>query len=96
MNTEPLFSFVQFDSVVQHEIKFNIKNVFPIHAYIIKEKEKKKKRYVEWRCRASIPVPLACKASALPSELHPRASESYYSSILDKYRMRKYARYNNN
>ena len=25
-----------------------------------------------WRCGASIPVPLACKASALPSELHPR------------------------
>ena len=25
-----------------------------------------------WRCGASIPVPLACKASALPFELHPR------------------------
>ena len=25
-----------------------------------------------WRCGASIPVPLACKAGALPSELHPR------------------------
>ena len=25
-----------------------------------------------WRCGASIPVPLACKASALQSELHPR------------------------
>ena len=25
-----------------------------------------------WRCGASIPVPLACKASALPSEIHPQ------------------------
>ena len=25
-----------------------------------------------WTCGASIPVPLACKASTLPSELHPR------------------------
>ena len=25
-----------------------------------------------WRCGASIPVPLACKGSALPFELHPR------------------------
>ena len=25
----------------------------------------------KWRCGVSIPVPLACKASALPSELHP-------------------------
>ena len=25
-----------------------------------------------WRCGVSIPVPLACKASALPFELHPR------------------------
>ena len=25
-----------------------------------------------WRCGASIPVPLACKAIALPSELHPQ------------------------
>ena len=26
-----------------------------------------------WRCRESNPVPLACKASALPYELHPHA-----------------------
>ena len=26
-----------------------------------------------WRCGASIPVPLACEARALPLELHPRA-----------------------
>ena len=26
-----------------------------------------------WRCGTSIPVPLACKASALPFELHPSA-----------------------
>ena len=25
----------------------------------------------KWRWRASIPLPLACKANALPSELHP-------------------------
>ena len=29
-----------------------------------------------WRCGASIPVPLACKASALPFELHPRTLQS--------------------
>ncbi len=28
-----------------------------------------------WRRRVSIPVPLACKASALPFELHPRLQE---------------------
>ena len=28
----------------------------------------------KWRCRASIPVPLACGASDLPIDLHPRAS----------------------
>ena len=27
--------------------------------------------FTSWRCGASIPVPLACKASALPFELHP-------------------------
>ncbi len=43
LNTELLFSFVQFDSVVQYKIKFNIKkNVFSMRAYIIKAKEKKK------------------------------------------------------
>ena len=26
---------------------------------------------IGWRCRESNPVPLACKASALPYELHP-------------------------
>ena len=36
--------------------------------FLFQEERKKEK----WRCRASIPVPLACKASALPSELHPR------------------------
>ena len=30
-----------------------------------------KKRKKEWRCGVSIPVPLACEANALPSELHP-------------------------
>ena len=25
----------------------------------------------EWRCGVTIPVPLACEASALPYELHP-------------------------
>jgi hypothetical protein len=39
---------------------------------------KKKKKVINlgkrdfWRCRGSNPVPLACKASALPFELHPR------------------------
>ena len=29
-----------------------------------------------WRCGVSIPVPLACKASALPFELHPRTLQA--------------------
>ena len=29
-----------------------------------------------WRCRASIPVPIACEASALPFELHPRTLQA--------------------
>ena len=29
------------------------------------------KEYKKWRCGVSNPVPLACKASALPFELHP-------------------------
>ena len=31
---------------------------------------------VFWRCGASIPVPLACCASALPFELHPRSLQA--------------------
>ena len=27
--------------------------------------------FKRWRCGVSIPVPLACKANALPYELHP-------------------------
>jgi hypothetical protein len=30
------------------------------------------KTKIDWRCRGSNPVPLACKASALPFELHPQ------------------------
>ena len=29
-----------------------------------------------WRCGASIPVPLACEARALPIDLHPRALQA--------------------
>ena len=37
-----------------------------------------------WRCRGSNPVPLACKASALPFELHPlmQLADSLYLYIL--------------
>ena len=42
--------------------------VFQRIAHTRHDKGKKKKK---WRCRGSIPVPLACKASALPFELHP-------------------------
>ena len=31
-----------------------------------------------WRCGASIPVPLACEASALPFELHPRTLQASF------------------
>ena len=39
-----------------------------------------KKKGKIWRCGGSNPVPLACKASALPFELHPRCdlTHSYY------------------
>ena len=30
----------------------------------------KKKQTIQWKWGVSIPLPLACKASALPSELH--------------------------
>ena len=30
-----------------------------------------------WRCGALIPVPLACKASALPFEIHPRPLQAW-------------------
>ena len=33
---------------------------------------KKKKKKKKWRSRVSIPVPSACKADALPFELHPQ------------------------
>ena len=36
-----------------------------------------------WRCGASIPVPLACEASALPFELHPRTLQAL-SYLLNK------------
>ena len=35
----------------------------------LSSKTRNKRRF--WRCGASIPVPLACEASALPFELHP-------------------------
>ncbi|KAG0576837.1 hypothetical protein KC19_5G111600 [Ceratodon purpureus] len=36
-----------------------------------KKMQKREEKVVIWRRRVSIPVPLACKASALPFELHP-------------------------
>ena len=59
---EIFFSFVQFDSNEREREKERSNN----------ERRRKKRDRSIWRCRASIPVPLACKASALPSELHPR------------------------
>ena len=37
--------------------------------------ERNKKISKRWRCGVSIPVPLACKANALPSELHPHTNK---------------------
>jgi hypothetical protein len=37
---------------------------------------------IDWKCRVSIPVPLACKASALPFELHPHERWRYIGSII--------------
>ena len=44
--------------------------------------QQKQTRIVEsskmfWRCEASNPVPLACKASALPFEIHPRPLQAW-------------------
>ena len=36
---------------------------------------------MNWRTRASIPVPLACKASALPCELFPLISDLAISLV---------------
>ena len=33
---------------------------------------RERSREKKWRCGESNPVPLACKASALPYELHPQ------------------------
>ena len=38
------------------------------------------RKMIEWRIRVSIPVPLECKSSALPSELIPLAN--FVSSLL--------------
>ena len=35
------------------------------------------RRKGHWRCRVSIPVLLTCKASALPSELHPHTKQLF-------------------
>ena len=53
--------------------QFSICNELSVHSHY----QQKQTRIVEsskmfWRCWALIPVPLACKASALPFELHPR------------------------
>ena len=42
-------------------------------------------KLVKWRCERSNPVPLACKASALPFELHPHVDnlqEQVYKSYI--------------
>ena len=45
-----------------------------------RKQEKKYKKYknrcFDWRIRVSIPVPLACKASALPFELIPQSTHA--------------------
>ena len=38
--------------------------------------ERNKKISKRWRCGVSIPVPLACKANALPYELHPHTNKN--------------------
>ena len=40
---------------------------------------------IYWRTRASISVPRACKARALPIELVPRAFDKWYFSINTKW-----------
>jgi hypothetical protein len=52
-------------------------------AAVLKKRTKKKKRGV-WRCGESNPVPLACEASALPYELHPRFGYQVTYYIMNK------------
>ena len=44
---------------------------------------KRIKKKTNWRCGGSNPVPLACKASALPFELHPQLLVSVLKKFLD-------------
>ncbi|KAK8987364.1 hypothetical protein V6N11_027132 [Hibiscus sabdariffa] len=53
------------------------------HANLLSLEDKNKK----WRCGGSNPVPLACKASTLPFELHPL--DILFLAIKDKRRKRK-------
>ncbi len=44
-----------------------------------------------WRRRVSIPVPLACKASALPFELHPRVKQMILASSFNESSLYSYS-----
>jgi hypothetical protein len=45
--------------------------------YRARPKQQTKARQKMWRSRVSIPVPPACKAGALPFELHPQGRQEY-------------------
>ena len=53
------------------------------HCSCFQFKSQKKKGKI-WRCGGSNPVPLACKASALPFELHPLFRSSPLKNILEQ------------
>ena len=55
----------------------------PLKKKVGKQKEKIGSAKKKWRCGGSNPVPLACKASALPFELHPLCGSSPLKNLLE-------------
>ena len=47
-----------------------------------KKNRSKKKNLKKWRSRVSIPVPSACKADALPFELHPHITNLFQKKYI--------------
>ena len=72
---------VKSTSPVQWTVYTGIKTPQDICLKVAKLKLIKKKKIETWRCGGSNPVPLACKASALPFELHPRRQANSLSLL---------------
>ena len=72
---------VKSTSPVQWTVYTGIKTPQDICLKVAKLKLIKKIKIETWRCGGSNPVPLACKASALPFELHPRRQTNSLSLL---------------